>query len=379
MTIYLIFWLATLVFASFIKGKWAQFAFGIAIFVFVGLRYETGFDWHIYKRAFEILAVDPSLEAIVVFSQAFQVELGWLAVMSLVGQVFPEYEFLQAIVSLTFLVSTFKLSRVLGVENAALAIAIAASFILLTLMFSTTRQCFALSIFNFAVIAALNKRWLLMTLLSAFAMSIHVSTIIYIAAMIYAVARPSRLPTSAGVAIMSIVGIGLILAIPSMVNYLPDLLASRVTWYGLDQSFQIISLWYVYFLILGAFIAGYALVAGPKAEYPDDRITFHRRLVIALAVMCMCTYSLDVIRDRISYEMFLLFSIYIAREDLPARLATRSVAVILGLLFSMLNIFAPENRIVFLPYQNYLVVVLTGEKGDGPARQELLNRDFERR
>lgn len=377
MTIYLIFWVAALGFASFIKERWAQIAFCVGVFIFVGLRYETGFDWHVYKRSFEILAVDYSLESVIAYSQAFQVETGWLAITGLVGQIFPEYEFMQAIVSLTFLVSVYKLSRLLGVENVALALAIASTFILLTLMFSTTRQCFALSIFNFALIASIYGRWTLMVALSALAMSIHVSTIIYIAAMIYAVARPFRMPTPTGVVIISFVGIGLVLAIPTVTSYLPDLLASRVAWYGLDQSFQVVSLWHVYFLGLGAFIAGYALLAGAENKHPI--ITVHRRMIISLAVLCMCSYSLDVIRDRISYEMFLLFSIYIARGDVPARIATRAVTVILGLFFSILNILAPENRIVFEPYQNYAVVLLTGERGDGPARQELLNRDFERR
>jgi hypothetical protein len=377
MTTYLMFWLAALVFASVIKERWAQIAFGIVAFVIIGFRYETGFDWPTYKRAFEFMAVDFSLEAVVAYSRAYQIELGWLAITSFVSQIFPEYEFLQAIVSLALIVSVFKLSRALGVKNVALAIAIAASFLLLTLMFSTTRQCFALSIFNFAAIAALNRQWPRMVLLSAFAMSIHLSTIFYIAAMMYAVARPDQLPTVRGVMVMSLVGIGFVLAIPSIVGFLPGMLASRVDFYDLDQSFQFVSLWQFYFLILGAFIAGYALLAWPKSQ--SRRPTFHRRLIIALAVMCMCTYSLDVIRDRISYEMFLVFSIYLARSDIPARLAARSAAVVMGLFFSIVNILAPENRIVFEPYQNYLTVVVTGERGDGAARQELLNREFDRR
>lgn len=376
MATYLLFWLAALGFASFIKERWAQIAFALVVFVFVGLRYETGFDWPTYKRSFEFMAVDPSLEAVVAYSQAYQVEQGWLAVTAIVAVIFPEYEFLQAIVALSLIVSVYKLSRALGVENAALALAIASTFLLFTLMFSTTRQCFAVSIFNFAAIAALNRRWLRMVLLSVFALSIHVSTIFYIAAMLYAVARPA-LPTVRSVAVMSIAGIAFVLAIPAFVSFLPSLLASRVDWYGLDQSAQGVSLWQIYFLILGVFITGYALRARPDAE--GRRSTFHRRLIIAFAVMCMCTYSLDVIRDRISYEMFLLFSIYLARSDLPARVPARAAAVVMGLFFSIVNIYAPENRIVFEPYQNYLAVGFTGDRGDGLARQQILQRDFERR
>ena len=51
----------------------------------------------------------------------------------------------------------------------------------------------------------------------------------------------------------------------------------------------------------------------------------------------------------------------------------------MGLFFSIVNIYAPENRIVFEPYQNYLVVSFTGDRGDGLARQQILERDFERR
>ncbi len=379
MTIYLIFWVAALAIASFIKSNWMQIAFCVLVFVFVGLRYETGFDWPVYKRTFEVMAVDFSVDGILAYSQTFKVELGWLVVNGITGMIFPEYEFLQAIVALVFLVSTYKLCRALGVQNVAMAVAIASTYLLLTLLFSTTRQCFAVSIFNFAVVAAVNRRWTLMVMLSTFALSIHISTILYIVALVYALVRPSKLPRPTVVAAMSIVIIGLILAIPFAASYLPDHLASRVIWYGLDKSFENIRLWQIYFLILGAFIAGYALLAGPADQTPDTVSTFHRRIIVALAVMCLCTYSLDVVRDRISYEMFLIFSIYLARSNIPFRLAARSTAVALGLSFSLLNIFEPANRIVFMPYQSAVTVVLTGDEGDGQARQELLHREFERR
>lgn len=379
MTIYLVFWMLALGLASFIRSNRMQIAFCVFVFVFVGLRYETGFDWPVYKRTFEIISVNFSLNGILAYSETFKVELGWLVITGLVGQLFPEYEFLQAIVALLFLVSTFKLCRALGVQNVAMAIAIASSFLLLTLLFSTTRQCFAVSLFNLAAVAAVRRQWTLMVVLSAFAVSIHTSTTLYIAAMVYATVRPSKLPSIAMVATMLALSVTFVLLIPIVAGSLPDILASRVIWYNLDQSFDNIGLWKIYFLILGSFITVYTLLIGPTDHGHNHASTFHRRLVIALAVMCMGTYSLDVIRDRISYEMFLVFSVYLARSDLPFRVIARVGAFSLGLFFSMLNIFAPENRIVFMPYQSAVTVLLTGETGDGRARQELLQREFERR
>lgn len=379
MTIYLAFWMLALGLASFIKSTWMQIVFCVLVFVFVGLRYETGFDWPVYKRTFDILSVDFSLNSILAYSDTFKVEIGWLFVTGFVGQVFPEYEFLQAIVALAFLGSTFKLCRALGVHNVAMAIAIASSFLLLTLLFSTTRQCFAVSIFSLAVVAAVRRRWMLMVVLSAFAVSIHTSTALYIVAMVYAATRPSRLPSNVMVATMSAISVGFVLLIPIVAGSLPDILASRVVWYSLDQSFDNISLWKLYFLILGLFVLLYSLIMSPEKANSDCASTFHRRMIVALAVMCMGTFSLDVIRDRISYEMFLMFSIYLARSDLPFRVAARLGAFSLGLFFSMFNIFSPENQIAFMPYQSAVTVLLTGEAGDGPARQELLTREFERR
>lgn len=379
MTIYLVFWMLALGLAPFIKSNRMQIAFCAFVFVFVGLRYETGFDWPTYKRAFDILSIDFSINSILAYSDTFKVEIGWLVVTGLIGQVFPEYEFLQAIVTLAFLGSTFKLCRGLGVQNVAMAIAIASSFLLLTLLFSTTRQCFAVSIFNLAVVAAAKRRWTLMVALSAFAVSIHTSTILYIVAMIYAAARPSKLPSTVMVAMMSALSVGFVLLIPLVAESLPDIIASRIIWYNLDQSFDNIGLWQIYFLILGAFILLHSLFIGPSDDNSDHVSTFHRRMIIALAVTCMGTYSLDVIRDRISYEMFLMFSVYLARSDLLLRVPARLGAFCLGLFFSVLNIFSPDNRIVFMPYQNAVMVLLTGEAGDGPARQELFRREFDRR
>lgn len=378
MTIYLIFWLFALGLASSIKSNGMQIAFCVLVFIFVGLRFETGFDWPVYKNAFEIIQVDFSLDRILIFSQIFQVELGWLFITGIVGQVFPEYEFLQAIVTIAFLTSTFKLSRVLGVRNVALAIAIAASFLLLTLMFSTIRQCLALSIFNFAIVAALNKRWKLMVMLSIAAVSIHISTIFYIVALIYAIARPQKLPTPSTVVLLVVAGIGCILAIPLVSNYLPAFAANRVILYDLAGPIQGITLWRIYFLFLGAWIAVYALAAGPKGQNATTNVIFHRRIIVALAVMCMCTFSLDIVRDRISYEMFLVFSIYLARDGIPMPLVVRSGTVVLGLFFSIVNILSPTNRIVFTPYQNSAVVVLTGDRGDARFRQDAFSQQFQR-
>ena len=62
MYMYFVFWMLSLLTASYFRSKTAQIFFVVAIFVFVGLRFETAFDWPTYKDGFEALQVNFSLD-----------------------------------------------------------------------------------------------------------------------------------------------------------------------------------------------------------------------------------------------------------------------------------------------------------------------------
>lgn len=375
MYVYFIFWGGSLAWACIARSKLAQLSFVFVTFAFLGLRFETGFDWPVFKYGFEVLRNDFSLDTAKWFSELFQIEFGYVFIVALAGQIFPEYEYFQALITILFLASIFSLCHTFKIKNVTLVIAIAATFLLLTLMISTLRQCLAVSLFNFALCAAVARHRMAMIILLAAAISVHISTLFYIAALVFAFLQPTRVPSPITVALMVFIGYFTAISMGAIADFLPAFVANRVVFYRLDQLVSAVSLWQLYFLILSFFIAAYAMFGNQIADAPD-RSTLLRRIIIALAVMCICTLSLNVVRDRISYEMFLLFALYLAHQGAWRAIPARIAAVGLGLFFSTLNILAPGNRIVFTPYQNVIGVAVTGDKGDGPLRQDQFQQDF---
>lgn len=375
---YFLFWGASLAWACIARSRLAQFAFVCATFGFVGLRFETGFDWPVFNYGFEVLQSDFSLELARWFSELFQIELGYVLLVAVAGQIFPTYEYFQALVTFVFLASVWVLCRAFGVRNVALVIAIAATFILLTLMMSTVRQCLAVSLFNFALAAAVARRRVAMIILLAAATTIHISTLFYVAALLFALVRPLQAPSPRTVILLVAAGYAVAISMGVIADFLPAFIANRVVFYRLDQLVEALSLWQLYFLILAIFITSYTMFSGPISGTPDARSTLLRRVIIALAVMCMCTLSLNVVRDRISYEMFLLFALYLAHQNLRLAIPARVAASVFGLFFSIFNILAPGNRIVFIPYQNAIGVAISGDEGDGQFRQDQFQQDFGR-
>lgn len=378
MLAYILFWIATLAWASAFKSKPSQLFFLFGVFVFVGLRYETGFDWPVYKSGFEILQNDFSFESARWYSELFQIELGYVLLVAISGQIFPEYEYFQALISLVFFASIVSLCKAFNVKNAALAIALAGTFLLLTLMMSTVRQCLAVAIFNFAVSAAMSKRRTAMVALSVLAVTVHVSTLFYIFALIFAALKPSQTPAPRTVVLMVAGGNAAALSLTLVVGFLPEFIANRVDFYRLDQAIQAISLWQLYFIGLIVSIIIFTLFGMKQLRNPDPRTFFLRRLIIAIAVMCLCTLPLNVIRDRISYEMFLLFAVFLGHREVQFALLARGATASVGLFFSIFNILSPTNRLVFLPYQNAIGVAVTGDEGDGQLRQNQFQGDFDR-
>lgn len=375
---YFIFWIASLASALIFRSKIAQIIFFLLVFIFVGLRFETAFDWPFYKDAFGALQGDFSLDLARWFAELVEIEFGFVVLLALTGQLFADYEYFQAIVTVTFLVSVLSLCRAFGVKNVALVIALAATFLLLTLMMSTVRQCLAVSVFNFALSAAVARRYISMTAFLALAMTIHVSTLFYIVALLFALAQPQRMPSQRDVVLIIFAGTAVVLNLGFLAEYLPSYLANRFFLYRLDQIILNLSLWQIYFLILSASITGYTLFIHPFGSTNDARTTFLRRVIVALGVMCMCTVLIDVVRDRITYLMFLLFALYISYNNIPLALPARVAAVTLGLFFSVFNVLAPANRTVFAPYQNIIGVAVTGDQGDGRMRQEAFRERFKR-
>lgn len=375
MYVYFIFWGASLAWACIIRSKLAQLAFACATFAFLGLRFETGFDWVFYKNGFEVLQNDFSFDAAILYSELFQIDFGFVLLAALIGQIFPQYEYFQALVAIVFLVSIFSLCRAFSVKNVALVIAIAATFLLLTLMMSTLRQCLAVSLFNFALCAAVSRHRVAMIILLVAAMSIHTSTLLYIAALVFAFVQPARLPSLANVVLIAAIVSVAQISMMTFVNLLPEFFVNRIDLYNLDQIFEGFSIWYLYFFGLSAFILSYTMFGNQIADAPV-RSTLLRRIIVALAVMCICTLSLNVVRDRVSYEMFLLFALYLAHHQAWLAIPTRVAAVVLGLFFSIFNILTPGNRTVFAPYQNIIGVAVTGDEGDGMFRQEQFRQYF---
>lgn len=378
MITYIVFWILTLAAASVIRKPGQQLMFLVVVFLFIGFRYETGFDWPVYKDEFTYLSGDFSLAKVQYFSETFQQEYGFVLATAVAAHVFPTYEIYQALITAVFLASVVGVCKTFRVNNYALVLSIALTYLLLTLTFSTVRQCLAVAMFNFGISLFVRGRRGPSVALFALAIMMQVSSILYIAGFAYAVLRPGYIPAVKNVVVLIIVSIVAIGSLPVLMVFLPAYFVERIIHYEITADISAVSLWQIYFVIVFVLIGTFVLFTRTKSDEIDSKTNILRRLVLALSMMSLCSFFINVVRDRLSYELFLLFAVYLASDGLPRARIARTATAAIGLIFSLLNILSPATRLVFIPYQNYFVSTLSGDKGDGRHRQELFGREFER-
>ena len=363
---------------ALIRRKISMYAFVFVVFLFVGLRLDTGFDWPAYKEIYTNFQQEFYVSDVPIYSLIYQQEVGSILLLGLSAQYFPNYEFFQAIVTFLFLWSMVSLSNSVGSRMVALAIALSFVYLLWSVGFSTIRQSIAISFFNFGLAQFIRGRRVYGMILYAAAPLFQLSAVAYIAAHFLSgyLLRKKGFPrfrsfmaaTIVTAALMPLAIDGIIMASSLAAFKLEHYLARGETIY-----FGVSQISFVLFFSASALIAS---IDGDKESPGTAKLIAIRRLIIILSAFGISCTFFSVARDRLSYEVFILVSVLIAAPGVRYRLYFMAFFVFFGAFTTVISIFQYPHRTAFDPYQNVIISYIFDIPSTGLERSRSFIEDI---
>lgn len=358
--------------ASPFVGRRKAFLWSFAAFLmlFVALRFETGFDWPVYKMLFAELQAQFTGFNASCFSENYDQELLFVVLLGGLSQLFNEYEVPQAIFSLFFLASIFCLGRAFKLSNVSLFVALALSYIILTVGFSTVRQSLAIAAFNFAIVMYFNRRHFACATSLVLCLLFQYSAVMYVFAFLIAVATSRRF-RSAWVD----VGIFIVLAVGALIGSAAFLYlvksgvivgSERVSFYVKMYLMRGINTWDILFSVVLIGISGHAIFSVLHSDRSDREI-LASRMMVTLAALAVGALLIPVVRERASYEMWVLYSVILCTRISALRNLAIATAFGFAASYAALVGFRGPALLMFHPYQNYLIERFSSSKY--PPRQ----------
>jgi hypothetical protein len=262
------------------------------------------------------------------------------------------------------------LARHFNVRRVAFVVALMLSYLWWSVGFSTLRQSMALSFFNFGLVYALRGNRLTGWAFFAGSIFFQLSSVIYIAAFLGSrlLAHGRRPPSMTRFFVMTaIAALATPLAMQLAMMVFP-LAASKLQFYlGLATNFRIGTLDIVFYL----FFSAAAFLCSPMMTSQAGRTVQANKLrhfIIVLAAFGASTTYFSVVRDRISYEVFILISVYIMMSGVQLRAAFIAFFLMFAALNSAIIVFRYPTRLAFEPYQNVITHYLMDLQSTGLER-----------
>jgi len=359
------------------RTRSARAVFFLVVVFFVSFRFETGFDWPVYKAIFQAFQNEFKVTELLFYQASYSQEAGFLLLAGIFASFLPNYEIFQALISLVFLISIWRLSLAVGVNNIAMVFALVLSYLLLTVGFSTVRQSLAIAVFNFGLIAMLSSRRWLGASLFALSVTVQLSASIYIAAFIIvrvflAFNRVPKFGAMIAIVVFSLIlWFGVVPTVASFVPFISDRLSFYFDFFGSPTG---VGLWEIYFII--AFVCISVHVSFPRRNSPEisSKDVVLRSMIVVLCAVGLASEFFPVIRDRASYEMWILYAVLLAKGGLRFKWSARLVAFSFGTFFTFLNVLSYPGQLAFVPYENVVICHFSHCESSGSDRQ---NRMFE--
>lgn len=374
MSAYIIFWALTLSTSPFIKRKITTYIFIFLVFFFIGLRYETGFDWPYYKDIYILLGDTFDVTYLFDYSLIYGQEPGFVIFFGTLSKYLPSYEYIQILINAVFLLSIIYLCKAFGVTRIAAVIAIAMSFLLWSVGFSTMRQSLAISMFNFGLVAYIRRKYIYFPIMMFLAVMFHYSSIVYIIGAVVAQRLgPNRSPAYiwsvfglVTIAVSALFSTSLLLA--GIISPLMQLKIEFYTAGGSQFSIGILDIAFALFC-LGAAALASQRPTRIMASTPHSATL--RNLIVVFAGIDAGVLLFPVFRDRVSYELFILISIYLLMPGLRYRWLYTIFFVVFGIAISVISFFPYPARLAFDPYQNLISSYILDIPSTGRWRSEI--------
>lgn len=336
--------------------------------VFIGLRYETGFDWPAYKEIFQELGSLKGINPFSYQSADHSQEIAFLAILDTLSEILPSYEWAQFIFTALFVGSLIFLAKGLNVQKTALFFVVAISYVLFTLGFSTVRQSVAIAFFNLAVFMYARDRLVWAVALMVIACAMQYATAIYVGAFLVVVAS-MRFQNWHCDALLA--GAILFIGIVGGVVFLA-LAAHGITFGGERVQFYLdaiwergVSKWDWAFSVVLLGITTHIVVSATRPGRSKEEI-FAARLALVLAAFAASAIFVPIIRERASYQMWIVYAAFLTYDSTFLRRTATAAAISFAAYFAAMVPFREPGTLMFVPYQNYIPTAFGHSYPDRP-------------
>lgn len=356
MAIYALWGLATLAMVVLDRIRPVGLLFFVFVVWFVTLRFETGFDWPVYKGLFNEMRLGFSAFQLSKYASAYNGEPAFLLLLGALSFIFSKYEFAQLLFSVFFLASLFALGATFSKDKVYVFIAIALSYILLTVGFSTVRQSIAIAFFNFALIFYYKGAKALVLPALALAVLFQYSAAIYVGAfLILLISWRFDFSRNAGRTfifvfffVSLVLGGAVFLSLLGFMNGDP-----RIAFYVDAMKYYKFGLWDLMFVVVFISVASHVMISNTYNKSLGRGEAMISRLVVILAAISIATVLIPIVRERVSYQLWILYALFLTFRY-PILRKTASIAgAAFGLFFSYLGPLSYPNNLMFVPYRNY--------------------------
>ncbi len=363
----------------FYREKYSIFVLSIVTVVFLGLRFETGYDWPDYKNLFELTPsiTTATMKEIFEISASELKEPLFVFFVSLLKEFGSEFQIL-VVICAVIQVCVFSGFLVFLKERPATVFAFSISWLIFTLYMSTLRQGLAVSFFlMFMVYMEVGNKKTAVFMLITSAL-FQYSAIAYLA--VYIASKYVRYNKA-------LIGLFVVLVFASLagvdfsVGFLEvvskggiEMVNTKITYYLNEASIRanLVEKIYTFLFSIGMF---WVLYFVRPSELDTTLIKRMYGMSLIFCVVGIFFYDFPLLRNRVQYLVlpFCYFFVvrYLARVRLNQRVFLFGVFFIINLLYFYLFIDKPSS-VPFVPYQNYLVHVVTGEVGTGFDRYNAL-------
>jgi len=375
MAAYLAFYFSNAILALTRRSNYlAVFLFVALNLWFVGFRYEVGFDWEIYKSQFEYFSqvrVSDFFSEFSFFQEKFTHESGFLLLAYIASQIFSTYEMFHLAIFALFFSSVLILARSMGSRNIIASFLIIHLFLLFTLEFSTLRQIAAISVFNIGLSRLLRGGGYLAYGYMIAAPFFHVSAIMYLLFLLAANGSSLRvwaylLPLLALAIVIAIAGFSQLPLVGSLGS-----VGAKLIWYFELREVNQNIFEQIFFLTFYPLIAIWAFFNFRKKSLPTGSNALVAKMVFVMAISALVFFGVNVIRNRILYELVILVSLAAFSDQARLNVYLRPILLSWGAVFLAAALVKPSS-FVFVPYQNYVVHEVLNLESDGAERQARL-------
>lgn len=351
------------------------------IVIFVGYRYNIGYDWLAYELLFDTTNSNFSWNQYSWGATTLQVEPLFYGLVLLCRWVGVDFQHFLMLISIINLVVIHRAVQRIDGRYIPLFWLVYFIVAMVGIQFNIIRQALASSFVILALLAAHDRKMIRAIVLVAVGISIHISTFAFVPFVFFGFRRLPLFP----VAVVGIVSLGAFFAenaigqiLGFLSAYLPSMFSEKAEGYsnflsGDNTGISPLSL----LLIFGH--AAAAIVVRKSDRDRWDHLAFNMSLLMLVCHIAFYNFPSMWLRFL---AVAVVFQVPVVLRDVQRmfgfgaiRLASAATfAVSLAMLYPLVT--RPEN-IAFVPYHNYLQYVLFNDPGDGRQRSEYAIRRAE--